>query len=553
MSDDLFRSLKSIADRFLVLSSQDEELRRAVRQLAHVLLTATEASSEPLPCPSEPPSSPSEQTPTSEGVASSVPTPAWGVEPVVVAMELSSQAEGGATGGLSEVEPVRLPEEPRQPLPALTLGRSSPAPMLAPVRNPVPAIQSAEDDFDLIASRCRLKAEGARWAAERRRLLIEGASFATLIDPRDKEIISRAKSLPDCFLWMCHPSGPAPADLNKFDIIAGCFDSLAEIVALVHQIQAQRALPNGQPAGRMWEESLYLLAEAQSALRVAIASIVGLKDHDQLHVFEWLKRTCSESHIYLDKYMQADAPADPSQWMELASRIEAQATVFQETKKRSKAKRKLLGKIRYKISQVMVLPEEAVEESIDQWRLIAQVIEELLGEGVPPSDRELRELLLPAIDGMPDLVDIPKGLRLVLREIDRVVASSPAQVERATRTPTPELLEAARLLSGRSVVLIGGTRRPGSHQAIEEAFGLRELIWIEPREHQSIDAFESHVARNDVAVVLLAIRWSSHSFSDVLEFCNRHNKLMVRLPKGYNPNEVASQIMGQCSDRLRQA
>jgi hypothetical protein len=552
VSDDLFRSLKSIADRFLVLSSQDEELRRAVRQLAQVLLTATEAASEPLPCPLEPLSSSPEQAPSSVGYANAVPEPVLEVEPVVVAIDSSPQVDGGVKGAESERGTVRLPEEPREPLPELTLGRSSPAPMLVPVRHPVAAIQSAEDDFVLIASRCRLKAEGARWAAERRRLLIEGAHFATLIDPRDKEIISRAKSLPDCFLWMCHPSGPAPADLSKFDVIAGCFDGLAEIVALVHQIQAQRALPNGQPAGRMWEESLYLLAEAQSALRVAIASIVGLKDHDQLHVFDWLKRTCSESHIYLDKYMQSDAPADPSQWMELTSRIEAQATAFQENKKRSKAKRKLLGKIRYKVSQVSELPEEAVQEAIDQWRLIAQVIEELLGEGVPPSDRELRELLLPAIDGMPDLVDIPKGLRLVLREIDRVVANSPTQVERAIRTPTPELLEAARLLSGRSIVLIGGTRRPGSHQAIEEAFGLRELIWIEPREHQSIDSFESHVARSDVAVVLLAIRWSSHSFSDVLEFCDRHNKLMVRLPKGYNPNEVASQIMGQCSDRLRQ-
>lgn len=109
----------------------------------------------------------------------------------------------------------------------------------------------------------------------------------------------------------------------------------------------------------------------------------------------------------------------------------------------------------------------------------------------------------------------------------------------------------ARLLEGRSMVLIGGDRRPGSHQALKDAFGLRELIWIETREHQSIDGFEPYVAQPDVAVVVLAIRWSSHSFGEVRAFCDRHGKPLVRLPGGYNPNQVAAQIMAQCSERLR--
>ncbi|MEZ6105837.1 MAG: hypothetical protein R3B96_06870 [Pirellulaceae bacterium] len=77
------------------------------------------------------------------------------------------------------------------------------------------------------------------------------------------------------------------------------------------------------------------------------------------------------------------------------------------------------------------------------------------------------------------------------------------------------------------------------------------MIWIETREHQSIDGFEPYVARADVAVVLLAIRWASHSFGDVREFCERYQKPLVRLPGGYNANQVAAQILQQCSDRLR--
>jgi hypothetical protein len=50
--------------------------------------------------------------------------------------------------------------------------------------------------------------------------------------------------------------------------------------------------------------------------------------------------------------------------------------------------------------------------------------------------------------------------------------------------------------------------------------------------------------------VLLAIRWSSHSFGDVKRSCDRHGKPMVRLPGGYSPNQVAAQILAQCSGRL---
>ena len=64
-------------------------------------------------------------------------------------------------------------------------------------------------------------------------------------------------------------------------------------------------------------------------------------------------------------------------------------------------------------------------------------------------------------------------------------------------------------------MLIGGTRRREAQESLRRALGLSELIWIETKEHQSIDSFEPMIARADVAVVLLAIRWSSHAFGDV--------------------------------------
>jgi len=79
----------------------------------------------------------------------------------------------------------------------------------------------SDADLSLIETRCRLKTEGARWAAQRSLRLGEGADFYTEIEPVDREIIQKAKQLPDCFLWMCHPSAPSPSDLAEWDDVAG--------------------------------------------------------------------------------------------------------------------------------------------------------------------------------------------------------------------------------------------------------------------------------------------------------------------------------------------
>ena len=159
--------------------------------------------------------------------------------------------------------------------------------------------------------------------------------------------------------------------------------------------------------------------------------------------------------------------------------------------------------------------------------------------------------LLPVIDSLPERTDFPAGFRLVLREIDRYLARRPsAATHVVSHAPSAEMDEAARLLRGRSIVLIGGIRRREGQESLRRALGLSELIWIETKEHQSIDSFEPMIARADVAVVLLAIRWSSHAFGDVRLFCDRHNKPLVRLPGGYSPNQVAAQILAQCSGKL---
>ena len=96
--------------------------------------------------------------------------------------------------------------------------------------------ESSFDTLELITKRCLLKAEAARWAAKRRRLLREGANFQTEIAPQDADIIQRAKELKRCFLWTNHPQCPEPPDENYFPQLADTFDNLANAVALATMI-----------------------------------------------------------------------------------------------------------------------------------------------------------------------------------------------------------------------------------------------------------------------------------------------------------------------------
>ncbi|HVC95608.1 MAG TPA: hypothetical protein VND64_18085 [Pirellulales bacterium] len=521
MPNELLNALTAVAERLVSLAAEDDQVRAEVRRLAQALLAATDEA--PL------------EAESASTVCCASFSPA---EPITIAAP--EVCESGATPAPQEAVDVHAEEL----LPLLTLGQmpsvSEPPAISLPVR------WTAVTDTDLaqIEARCHLKAEGARWASTRHRRIANGADFSTEIAPGDRAIIAKARNLPDCLLWMCRLNSPSPADTRLYDDVAGCYEAVARALAVLKLMHGEPDLQHGE-----FERSLALLAEAQSALRVAIVEIEGPVDPDQLRVFTWLKATTSENRVFVERYMRADDPADPTAWADLSSRIEAVDARVQETFRRIKQRRKLLGKVRHKLQLIARAPEDAREH----WRILAASVDELVRDGLPPSNRELRELLAPALEGMPDLEDQPRGFQLVLRELDRFLAASPSTNSPTVLRTTAEVQAASRLLEGRSVVLIGGERRPIAEQSLKDAFGLRELFWITTREHESNDGFEPYIARPDVAVVLLAIRWSSHSYGDVRVFCERHGRPLVRLPAGYNANQVASQILEQCSERLQRA
>ena len=147
-------------------------------------------------------------------------------------------------------------------------------------------------DLAVIKARCRLKAEGARWAIARHRRIRDGACYHTEIEPKDMEIIDKANHLPDCFLWMNHLSGPSPS--HYFEDLAGCFKIVADGLALVRQL-----LDDLDSNRELFEQSLDLLAEAQSALRSAVTLVDGSRDKDQQRVYFWLRSVAARQHVFI--------------------------------------------------------------------------------------------------------------------------------------------------------------------------------------------------------------------------------------------------------------
>jgi len=495
VSEELTKALNAVVERLAALASQDDEFRSGLRALAQEVLRRVVGEDEP---------------------------PAATEEPVAAAPESAP------------AEPVELPE-----LRLRSTVEEAPSPAET-ARQFAGVLPVANTDLPVIEARCRLKAEGARWAAARQRRLRAGADYETEIEPKDREIIDQAKTLHDCFLWMNHPSGPSPADLSLLDDLAGCFEATASAISLVREV-----VEDTEANRDIFEQTLDLVAEAQSALRTAVQVIDASRDNDQQMVYRWLRRTAAEEQTFIQRYMRSDDQADPTTWSDIVERIEALDDQLQQARHQEKQRRGRLNKLRYHVQQV-----EAGRDTEHDWNTIVQTVDSMVKDGIPPSSREIRDALLPVIDELPEETELLENVQLVLREIDHFLATRTPAATEVDREPTTEVLKVRDRLRGKAVLLIGGERRPHAQRALQEAFGLKELRWLEPGEHESFEVFEPYVAQPDVPVILLAIRWVSHSHSNVQQFCTKYEKPLVKLPAGYSPNQVAHQIMQQCGNRL---
>ena len=534
-------ALQSVADAI----ARDAQCRTTLREVATRFISWLDALAAPAvdaPAPAEQPSaapvSPPElataAAPAAE-ISKSEPTPREVRRMTLRIGDEEVAVDAGVDGGRPS------------PLPAAV--GANPSVVAEPPRV---AHDGLLPDPETIASRCRVKAEACRLSGERRRRRLGGGDARELNDDVGR-VIARAKALPNCYLWSIDPRGPHLPDDDVLEALAGNYEALADAVEVLARCQADRELSS-------WvEPAVRLAAEAQSALRAGMFEVdLAGDERDQQEAFRWVTGLTREYGFYVDRHMRADDPADPARWAGLRERVKALAESIEQRRKSKRERAQLYGKVRYLAGR---LANERPDHEAGEWTTLRSAVEALLALKVPPSDAALRENLLPLVDGgvelPPDYLSEGSAMRQVLDQVRRYLESAAAErgaeADEAEGDPAEsagEVAEVARLLRGRRVVLIGGEVRPASKAALERAFGLSELDWLSAPAHSSFWNFEPAVARPDTAVVLLMIRWSSHSFGEVRSICERFGKPLVRLPGGYNPAQVAHQVMQQCADQL---
>jgi len=291
------------------------------------------------------------------------------------------------------------------------------------------------------------------------------------------------------------------------------------------------------------------MAEAQSALRAAALRLRPRPDPIQEALFQWLRRRTQADAVFIKRYMRSEDVANPADWRARLERIAVWRDNVEDIVYRRRHERKLVSTLRSQIQQVQ-------RGTVDEWSHAVQTIEALLEHGTPPSSRLLRELLLPHRTALLVEQERSRTIALMLRAWERLPA--PPRVDQrpqgsvagSAAREEPLISQVADLLRNTSVVLIGGDERPRTAQIIVEAFDLRDLVWCDTRPHMSHLLLEPAIARADVSVVLLAIRWASHGLGEIRTFCERYQKPLVRLPGGYSVSQLAYQIVQQASDRL---
>jgi hypothetical protein len=392
--------------------------------------------------------------------------------------------------------------------------------------------------LSLLARRADLSARACDWAIRRH----DNIEDFNAVKPEYNALREEAGTMQPLFLWMID-RGTTRIGRDDWVVLSGCYHNMAKAAQLAASFNDGVDAPL---------DAVRLLAEAQSMVLSALGMVGVPRDAVQTALFEWCLNHAQRGNEIVPHLSLADM-ANPALWGGLRARIDAASERFEAERSKEKSQKKHLSTIRYHATQVQ---EDEGSDHANDWGRIQTATRLFLEAGGKPSDPRLVDLLLPLADMIPDdLVVGSAELRQVLPFIDQRIAGEDRRepVADRDRTPSPELLEARELLRGKVVLLIGGEAREPARKLLEQELELKELRWLSSREHQSISTFMPDIRRSETALVLLAIRWASHSFEEVQETCNKFDKPYVRLPGGYGANRVAYEIVRQQGERLHRS
>lgn len=534
---------------------RSESLRRALSLVGKWLIEESERAAPSVHSPSG--QQPATQTPIAPGSLTSTVHPP--VAPATPRPEVESksrlQAPPRTLPMSSAIVPLRIGDTVvHVPLTGTTaeLGRaraSASETTHEPIYGGTDPAPPPEVDLRLVDERCRLKAASCRLFIERRAAVGDPDRERVAVE-RLSEMLARAKAMTSCFLWVFWRNQTQPRDAS-LSRIADSYDALADAASLVRRLD--EAAAERSPEDEV--SALQLLAEADSALRVALAETwLTEDDRDQIDVHVWLRRQTAFRRVYVERYMTVGDPADPDFAADLRLRIGLLQGRIDRRAAASKQIKNSLGQIKYHARQVV---KNAGKSSEVDWDRIRNAVASLAVMGVAATDRRVTEAVGPAAAELWAGDAASNGALAGVLERARSRSASPESEEQDTasadaREWSPLVREVRGLLRGKRLVIIGGDRNASAVERLTEAFELKEAEWVVLTEHGSGAAIRAPIYRADTAVVVVIVKLTGHLHAEeAREYAGAAGKPCVMLSGGYNPERVAMAIVEQASSRLQ--
>lgn len=185
--------------------------------------------------------------------------------------------------------------------------------------------------------------------------------------------------------------------------------------------------------------------------------------------------------------------------------------------------------------------EGPVEET-----LIPAVIH-CLDAGIPPSNKRLVGILLPYRATLKEIDDrrVAKLVEYLSKEEALLARRHGPPVDSDAEVKVEDqAFQAVRAhLEGRTMLFIGGRRIPEKQKEIEQALGLKALLWPDADPDTLLHDFTASVIKADIVCYL--IRWSRHSYKQVIDFAKAQGKETIVLKAGVGINRVVHDVFEQ--------
>lgn len=392
-------------------------------------------------------------------------------------------------------------------------------------------VQKPGVSLNLLSQRLSLKAETCK---------VVGAA-----SPVPKTLSERAQKL-NTSLWMIGMGKPERLDWMQH--LGLCFEAGAEAALLLEQSFAPTLDTITHRHRDVVDAAAHATALTLSATFRMLEKPDINADPDVRDLHRWLEYLTNQHQIFQDRYMKLNAL--PS----LTTLPEAQKKLAHLRDPRGKAERQLISGLRAYLKQIAAENPDSLARKLRENRFLEKV-ETAKELGWQPSRLELRKLLSTWYDALPRPEHPSPFYAQLLEYVDDQYREIPPDEteedeEELQPSKTPNIDRVRDMLQGKALYIVGGNPVPAAMERIKKSFALKEVIWPHTSPSSSVESLRATVSRPDVAAVLLLVRFSSHTFGQLIEDCERARKPFVRIPSGYGVKQIAYQILHQASQQL---